>query len=139
MSIESIIGITSGLIGIISAIIASICWVKKKVKKCPASELFKMLMQKNISDSKRREILIKLNNSSLINKKIKEEYIQNFRLENRGQETVLFDIFDSNDIEPTDDICKGLIGVCMPSLRKRYQEKRQNKQEVSFSEPKQII
>ncbi|MEE1062053.1 MAG: hypothetical protein UH071_00155 [Paludibacteraceae bacterium] len=82
MSIESIIGITSGLIGIISAIIASICWVKKKVKKCPASELFKMLMQKNISDSKRREILIKLNNSSLINKKIKEEYIQNFRLEN---------------------------------------------------------
>ncbi|MBE6326960.1 MAG: agmatine deiminase family protein [Bacteroidales bacterium] len=137
MSIESIIGITSGLIGIISAIIASICWVKKKVKKCPASELFKMLMQKNISDSKRREILIKLNNSSLINKKIKEEYIQNFRLENRGQETVLFDIFDSNDIEPTDDICKGLIGVCMPSLRKRYQEKRQNKQEVSFSEPKQ--
>ncbi|MDO4525914.1 MAG: agmatine deiminase family protein [Bacteroidales bacterium] len=137
MSIESIIGITSGLIGIISAIIASICWVKKKVKKCPASELFKMLMQKDISDSKRREILIKLNNSSLINKKIKEEYIQNFRLENRGQETVLFDIFDSNDIEPTDDICKGLIGVCMPSLRKRYQEKRQNKQEVSFSEPKQ--
>lgn len=137
MSIESIIGITSGLIGIISAIIASICWVKKKVKKCPASELFKMLMQKDISDSKRREFLIKLNNSSLINKKIKEEYIQNFRLENRGQETVLFDIFDSNDIEPTDDICKGLIGVCMPSLRKRYQEKRQNKQEVSFSEPKQ--
>ncbi len=137
MSIESIIGITSGLIGIISAIIASICWVKKKVKKCPASELFKMLMQKDISDSKRREILIKLNNSSLINKKIKEEYIQNFRLENRGQESVLFDIFDSNDIEPTDDICKGLIGVCMPSLRKKYQEKRQNKQEVSFSEPKQ--
>ena len=136
MNIESIIGITSGLIGIITAIITGIGLVKKKVKKSPASELFKMLIQKDISDSKRREILIKLNNSSLINKKIKEEYIQNFRLENRGQETVLFDICDSNDIEPTDDICKGLIGVCMPSLRKKYQEKRQSKPEVSVSEPK---
>ena len=117
MSIESIIGITSGLIAIVGGIISFMCFARKKIKKCPASELFDKLMQKNISDSERRKILTKLNKSSVINKKIKEEYIQNFTLENRGAETVLFDICDSNDIEPTDDICKGLIGVCMPSLK----------------------
>ena len=131
MNIESIIGITSGLIAIVGGIISAICFARKKIKKRPASELFDELMQKNISDSERHKILTKLNKSSVINKKIKEEYIQNFALENRGAETVLFDICDSNDIEPTDDICKGLIGVCMPSLKKRYIEKRQSKQNVS--------
>ena len=139
MSIESIIGITSGLIGIVCAIISVTRFIRKRMKECPASELFNKLTQKNISDSERREILVKLNKSSLINKKIKEEYIQKFVLENRGPEAVLFDICDSNDIEPTDDICKGLIGTCMPSLKKRFQEKRQSKQKVSSSEPKQTI
>ena len=137
MSIESIIGITSGLIAIIGAIISVISFMRKKMKENTAPKLFDKLMQKNISDSERRKILIKLNKSSLINNKIKEEYIDNFELENRGPETVLFDICDSNDIEPTDDICKGLIGSCRPSLKKRYQEKRQSKQKVSSSETKQ--
>ena len=131
MSIESIIGITSGLIAIVGGTISIIRFARKNIKKRPASELFDKLMQKNISDSERREILSKLNKSSVINKKIKEEYIQNFTLENRGTETVLFDICDSNDIEPTDDICKELIGACMPSLKKKYIEKRQSKQNVS--------
>lgn len=74
----------------------------------------------------RREILKKLNSYPLINNRIKEEYIQNFALEKRGKEAVLFDICDSNDIEPTDDICKEIIGSFMPSLNKRYHDNRQN-------------
>lgn len=136
MSIESIIGITSGLIAIVGAIISVIHFVRKRMTECPASDLFNMLMQKNIADSERRKILIKLNRSSLISQRIKDDYIQRFALEKRGREAVLYDICDSNDIEPTDDICKGLIGACMPSLRTRYQEKRRNKQNVSSSEPK---
>lgn len=134
MSIESIIGITSGLIAIVGAAISTTHYLKKRMKECPTTELFNQLTQKEISDAERRLILTKLNNSSLIGKRIKDDYIQNFALEKRGREAVLFDICDSNDIEPTDDICKALIGACMPSLKKKYQEKRLS-QRVESSSP----
>ena len=137
MSIESIIGITSGLIAIVGAIISVTHFVRKRMKEHPASELFNKLMQKDISDAERREILVKINKSSLISQRIKDNYIQEFTLDKRGREAVLFDFCDSNDIEPTDDICKGLIGACMPSLRKRYQVKRENRQKGASSEHKQ--
>lgn len=126
MSIESIIGITSGIIGIVGAVYGRYCWLKKKLKKRPMSELFNQLTDKKLKDLERREILKKLNSYPLINNRIKEEYIQNFALEKRGKEAVLFEICDSNDIEPTDDICKELIGSFMPSLNKRYHDNRQN-------------
>lgn len=140
MSIESIIGITSGLIAIVGAAISATHYLRKRMKECPTTELFNQLMQKDISDAERRKILLILNKSSLIGKRIKDDYIQNFALEKRGREAVLFDICDSNDIEPTDDICKALIGACMPSLKKKYQEKRvSQKVESSLSATKQKI
>ncbi|MBQ6377265.1 MAG: agmatine deiminase family protein [Prevotella sp.] len=139
MSIESIIGIISGVIAIIGAIISSIHFLRKKFKECPTTDLFDQLTSKELSDVTRRKILQKLNKSSLISNRIKEEYIQTFALEKRGRETVLFDICDSNDIEPTDDVCKGLIGAFMPSLRKRYQEKRQNQKELLSEAPVSIM
>lgn len=134
MSIEPIIGITSGLIAIVGAAISTTHYLRKRMKECPTTELFNQLTQKEISDAERRLILTKLNKSSLIDKRIKDDYIQNFALEKRGREAVLFDICDSNDIEPTDDICKALIGACMPSLKKKYQEKRLS-QKVESSSP----
>lgn len=134
MSIESIIGITSGLIAIVGAAISTTHCLRKRKKECPTTELFNQLTQKENSDAERRLILTKLNKSSLIGKRIKDDYIQNFALEKRGREAVLFDICDSNDIEPTDDICKALIGACMPSLKKKYQEKRLS-QKVESSSP----
>lgn len=134
MSIEPIIGITSGLIAIVGAAVSTTHYLRKRMKECPTTELFNQLTQKEISDAERRLILTKLNKSSLIGKRIKDDYIQNFALEKRGREAVLFDICDSNDIEPTDDICKALIGACMPSLKKKYQEKRLS-QKVESSSP----
>ena len=76
----------------------------------------------------------------MINKRIKDDYIQNFTLDKRGKEAVLFDICNSNDIEPTDDICNAIIGVRMPSWKKEYQEKRQSqKVESESSATKQKI
>ncbi|MBP5322587.1 MAG: agmatine deiminase family protein [Bacteroidaceae bacterium] len=135
MSTESIIGITSGLIGIAGAVITIVSWMKKRLKRLPTDELFNILMDKKKSDAFHRKILRKLNNTSLINNRIKEDYIQKFELKKRGPETVLFDICDSNNIEPTDDICKGLINASMPSLRIKYQEKRQNHTEGFSVEP----
>ena len=128
MTVESIIGITSGIIGIILAIVGfireGIPWIKKMCNGPSPKSLFEQIFNKNLSDAERKKILEKLNKSSLINMQIKEEYIQNFTLGKRGKEVVLLDICDSNNIEPTDDICKGLIGVSMPSIRKSYNEKR---------------
>ena len=124
MTIESIIGITSGILGIIGSVWGAYELLKKKVHSPSPQELFAKIMDKKSSDAELKKILEKLNKSSLINKRIKEEYIQNFALMKRGPEVVLLDLCDSNDIEPTDDICKGLIGVSMPSIRKAYNEKR---------------
>ena len=134
MNIESIIGITSGIIGIVGGVYGGYYWLEKRFQKPPMSTLFDQLTNKKLSDTERREILKKLNCYPLINNRIKENYIQNFTLEKRGREAVLFDICDSNDTEPTDDLCKELIGAFMPSLQKRYQEKRQVVKEETSSE-----
>ena len=134
MNIESIIGITSGIIGIVGGVYGGYYWLEKRFQKPPMSTLFDQLTNKKVSDTERREILNKLNSYPLINNRIKGSYIQNFALEKRGREAVLFDICDSNDMEPTDDLCKELIGAFMPSLQKRYQEKRQVIKEETTSE-----
>lgn len=134
MNIESIIGITSGIIGIVGGVYGGYYWLEKKFQKPPMSTLFDQLTNKKVSDTERREILNKLNSYPLINNRIKGSYIQNFALEKRGREAVLFDICDSNDMEPTNDLCKELIGAFMPSLQKRYQEKRQVIKEETTSE-----
>ena len=134
MNIESIIGITSGIIGIVGGVYGGYYWLEKRFQKPPMSTLFNQLTNKNMSDTERREILKKLNSYPLINNRIKGSYIQNFALEKKGREAVLFDICDNNDMEPTDDLCKELIGAFMPSLQKRYQEKRQVINEETTSE-----
>jgi agmatine/peptidylarginine deiminase len=133
MSIESIIGIVSGSIAIIGTVVSIIRFIRKELKGFPTQELFDTLTDKKLPDSEHRSALNKLNRSPLINKRIKGDFIQSFALEKRGREAVLFDICDSNDIEPSDDICKGLIGSCMPSLLKKYQAKRRT-QTVYMSE-----
>lgn len=130
MSIESIIGITSGLIGIVSAVCGRIIWMRNKLKEIPTSELFNQLTQKDLRNEECRKILRKLNKSTLLNNRIKDNYIQNFALENRKREAVFFDICDSNDIEPTYEICKGLLNYDSASLRNKYQQKRGEKGEV---------
>lgn len=129
MSFESIIGIIASLITIFLAVKGAIIVARKWFLKPPMSNLFSQLLNQELTDKERREILKKLNGYDLINNRIKEQYIQNFALENRKQEALLFDICDSNDIEPTIEICKNLIGNNMPSLRAKYLEKRQNKKE----------
>ena len=129
MSFESIIGIIASLITIFLAVKGAIIVARKWFLKPPMSTLFTQLLNQELTDKERREILKKLNSYDLINNRIKKQYIQNFALENRKQEALLFDICDSNDIEPTIEICKNLIGNNMPSLRTKYLEKRQNKKE----------
>ena len=139
MSFESIIGIIASLITIFLAVKGAIIVARKWFLKPPISTLFTQLLTQELTDKERRVILKKLNGYDLINNRIKEQYIQNFALENRKQEALLFDICDSNDIEPTIEICKNLIGNNMPSLRTKYLEKRQNKKESTPPTDSQTI
>lgn len=139
MSFESIIGIIASLITIFLAVKGAIIVARKWFLKPPISTLFTQLLNQELTDKERRVILKKLNDYNLINNRIKEQYIQNFALDNRKQEALLFDICDSNDIEPTIEICKNLIGNNMPSLRTKYLEKRQNKKESTPPTDSQTI
>ena len=139
MSFESIIGFIASLITIFLAVKGAIIVARKWFLKPPMSTLFTQLLNQELTDKERRVILKKLNGYDLINNRIKEQYIQNFALENRKQEALLFDICDSNDIEPTIEICKNLIGNNMPSLRTKYLEKRQNKKESTPPTDSQTI
>lgn len=129
MSFESIIGVVSGLICIASFVWGRAVWLRKKLQIEPPVVLFGKLIDRKISDAKHRDILKILNKSKLFNHQIKDEYIQSFTLNNRGKEAVLFDICDNNDIEPSDDLCKELVGSCMPSLQKRYKQNREKTDE----------
>jgi len=124
MSIESVIGITSGVIGIVGGVYGGCYWLKKRLEKRPISEVFVQLVDKKIQDLERREFLTELNTYPEFNNRIKKDYIEKFTLGKRGKEDVVFDICDSNEIEPTDDICKGLLGYSSSSLLSKYQEKR---------------
>lgn len=139
MSFESVIGFIASLITIFLAVKGAIIVARKWFLKPPMSTLFTQLLNQELTDKERRVILKKLNGYDLINNRIKEQYIQHFALDNRKQEALLLDICDSNDIEPTIEICKNLIGNNMPSLRTKYLEKRQNKKESTPPTDSQTI
>ena len=135
MSTESIIGVVSGIIGIGTFLYGCYLWIKKKMEKRPMKELFNELMKKELHDTDRRKILKKLNTYPLINYRINADYIEAFKLGNRGPEAVLLDIFMGNDIEPTDDLCKEIYGVKMPSWQIKFAEKKKNNTELTTETP----
>lgn len=148
MSLESIIGIIASLVTIATAIGIKFDLIDIDVfNKRPAKELFEQLINKKTTDAKRKKILNKLNKYVLFNHKIRNDYIQAFSLGKRGGEDVLYDICDSNDIVPTDDICKSVLGYSRSSLLKKYQEKRHSIEEpvspssepITLNEPKEKV
>lgn len=137
MTIESIIGITASLIAI-GGFVAS---VHNRIKKQPLTLLMDKLVDRKLSCKQHRKILQKMNKR--LNFKIKNEYIQKFVLNDRGKEAVFADICESNDIEPTEDICKKLLNADMKKFRAAYNSKRDNassseKKDLSLEEPLSI-
>lgn len=118
MTIESIIGITASLITIGGLVIA----VYKLIKKRPMTELMNQLVDKKLPSKQHRKILRKM--SIQLGGKIKNEYIQKFILNDRGKEAVFMDICESNEIEPTEEICKKFLGADSRTIRNKYNENR---------------
>lgn len=121
MTIESIIGITSGLIGI--GTFAGLQW--KKVKKRPVCDLFQQLVDTNLSPKEQKSILRKIN-KRLGGHQISDEYIQSFDLKNMKREAIFKDICLKNSIYPTSEICRRFLNADMKKFREEYKSLMQN-------------
>lgn len=121
MTVESIIGITSGVIAIGGFVFS----LYKHLKKQPLYEFMNQLVDNNLSTKKHKRILKKMN-IRLGGFKIKNDYIHNFVLNNRGKEAVFMDICDKNDLEPTKEICQKFLGADSRKAREYYNSKRNN-------------
>lgn len=124
MSIESIIGILSGLIAIGTAAIALYKWIKRN-QLAEISELMKRLANSKLSNNQHKKILRQIKRK-LGGDLIKDDYINNFTLNNRGKEAIFEDICESNNIEPTEIICKMFLTYDKKKFRLDYNMKRNN-------------
>lgn len=134
MTIESIIGITSGIIGIGGFLLTA--W--KTYEKLSLANSLERLTNKNFSTKRHRRIL-KWINFLLIEHPISKKYIQDFVLSDRGKEAVFMDICEKNNIEPTKEICIKFLKADMPKFRKEYQSKRKTATPLSNVKGEQIV
>ena len=134
MTIESFIGITSGLIGIGGFLLAAY----KTYEKLSLAKSLERLTDKNFSTKRHRRIL-KWINFLLIGHPISKKYIQDFVLGDRGKEAVFIDICEKNNIEPTKEICIKFLKADMPKFRKEYQSKRKKATPLSNNKGEQIV
>ena len=125
MNIEFIIGITSGVIAIVGAGISIYKWLKKQ----SLTELMNELVDKNLTKKEHQKILWKIDKRLLpLGRRIKNEYIQNFVLNDRSKEAVFMDLCLQNDWEPSKDLCKMFMNGDYPSIRKKYWDMKNSQQ-----------
>ena len=121
MTIESLIGVVSGILSIALAIPV----IYGYIKKSSLSGLMKQLVDNRLTTPKHRKKLRKMNRKlRLFGVQIKEEYINSFVLNDRKKESVFMDICEKNEIEPTKDICVKFLGIDMPKFRAKYNNRK---------------
>lgn len=115
MSVESIIGITSGLIAIGTFVV--MLW--NRFKKKSVAELLKKLVDTNLSPKEQKEVLRKIN-GRLEGHPISDSYIEGFVLNNMKREAAFKDICLKNNIYPKSEICKSFLNADMKKFREEY-------------------
>ena len=138
MSIESILGIIASLLTI-AAFVGFQFDLAKYIKKPPMKEVFDDLMSTKKTDKERRKLLKFLNRYSDISNRITDDYIQRFTLGKRGREAVFLDICNSNNIEPTDDLCKQMIGYTLSLQKSKESVSKQNNTAAPTANPVEPI
>lgn len=129
MSVESVIGIVSGLIAI--GTFVAMLW--NRYKKKPVSDLFHKLVDTNLSPKEQQAILRKIN-KRLEGHPITDAYIQGFILKNMKREAVFKDICLKNSIYPTSDICRKFLNADMKKFREEYDNLKPNTASVEHIE-----
>ena len=122
MSIESILGITASLIASGSLIVA----IYRKCRRKDLSTLFSELADKNTTVKRQRKILRIINrNLRLSGYSISKDYINKFVADNKAKSVIFHEICNENNIEPTMELCKRVLGFDEPTFRKEWRS--QNK------------
>lgn len=121
MSIESALSIVASLI----AIGGTFGGGYKLVKQKPLTSLVNELADKNSSVKRQRRLLYLIDKRLMLsNSGITSSYIQNFHADGRSKLAIFYDICNENNIEPTPEICKLLIGSDEPKFRREWIAKR---------------
>lgn len=128
MSVESIIGITAGVLGIITFI-----WqIHNHLRKKSLYDLFSILTDKKTPINKQKNILKKINAYLMVDgHKISSEYISSFSADGRSKLIIFHDICKKNKIEPTVSICKKFLGYDEPKFRKEWISQFSNNQNLN--------
>jgi agmatine/peptidylarginine deiminase len=124
MTIESIIGIVGSVVGILAAGTTLGIWLYNKYKKKSLKELLDKLVDSS-SPNECQKILKKMNWwLLLLGFKIKKDYIQRFKPNNkRGKEDLFKEICIENGIYPTGMICEKFLGYDSQKARNEYNDK----------------
>jgi agmatine/peptidylarginine deiminase len=122
MTTESLISITSGIIGIVM-----FAWTVYKGYK----ELSLYGLMKKLADSKstkRNQWILRLMNIYLkfMGLGLKRDYINQYTLDDRGIEKIFMELCDKNDIEPNKSICKKFLNADSKKAREYYFSRRQS-------------
>ncbi len=117
MSIESALSIAASILAIGGALWAGYKMVRQK----PATNLMSELADRNTSVGRQHKILSVIDKRLMLYKhRISSAYIRNFHSDGRSKLAIFYDICDKNDIEPTPEICKLLIGYDERKFRNEW-------------------
>ncbi|MDE7092506.1 MAG: agmatine deiminase family protein [Muribaculaceae bacterium] len=132
MNIESSLSIVASLLAIGGAVWGGYKLVKSK----PLTTLMTELADKNTSVRRQQNILSLFNKRLfLFNQSISSDYIKNFHSNGRSKLAIFYDICNENNIEPTPEICKLLIGSDEKKFRNEWIANHLMEENNSHSEP----
>lgn len=121
MSVESILSISASLLAVGGAVYGCYQWIKRK----PLISLMNELADKTTPVKRQRKILSVIDRRLLLSKsRISTSYIDNFHSNGRSKLAIFYDICEKNNIEPTVEICKLLIGSDEKKFRNEWVSKR---------------
>lgn len=123
MSVESSLSIIASLLGIGTAVWAGYKLLKQK----PLTVLMNELADKNTSVKRQHRILSIIDKRLMLSAHhISSAYIKNFHSNGRSKLAIFYDICNENNIEPTPEICKLLLGYDESKFRNEWTARHLN-------------
>lgn len=117
MNIESTLSIIASALAIGGAVWGGYKWVKQT----PLTALMTELADKNTSVKRQHRILAAINKRlMLLSHHISTAYINDFHSNGRSKLAIFYDICNENNIEPTTEICKLLLGYDEQKFRNEW-------------------
>ncbi|MBD5185568.1 MAG: agmatine deiminase family protein [Bacteroidales bacterium] len=117
MGIESTLSIIASVLAIGGAILGGYKLIKQK----PLTALMTELADKNTSVKRQHRILSIIDKRLMLSSRhISATYINGFHSNGRSKQAIFYDICNENNIEPTIEICKLLLGYDEKKFRKDW-------------------